>query len=218
MNRDSSIVRTDSRSHRIIAKENWGLTNDQMRGMHVHHRIPRSCGGTNDPSNLYVCSPSFHAYVWHGQDAFLSFVKVAQKGGRKGARALKKKIEQIKSLGQKWDVAQKRAKKMHDKHRGTPAYSRAQRIKSRRAAASKRSHWKEETYEKAWKEYVKGHSTGYLIAKALGEQKWKMYENMKKLFSLGYTFEQATTPDLFVAETQRLERSIVAHILDRYND
>ncbi len=61
----SSIVKVDKRHHRIIAQENWGLTKDQMKGMHVHHRVPRSKGGTNDPSNLYVCSPEFHSRVWH---------------------------------------------------------------------------------------------------------------------------------------------------------
>jgi len=61
----SSIVKVDTRNYRAIAQENWGLTESQMKGMHVHHRIPRSKGGTNDPSNLYVCSPEFHSRVWH---------------------------------------------------------------------------------------------------------------------------------------------------------
>ena len=55
----------DKRPYRKIAQENWGLTNEQMKGMDVHHRVPQSLGGTNDPSNLYVCSPSYHAYAWH---------------------------------------------------------------------------------------------------------------------------------------------------------
>jgi hypothetical protein len=36
-----------------------------MKGMHVHHRIPRSKGGTDAPENLYVCSPWFHQEIWH---------------------------------------------------------------------------------------------------------------------------------------------------------
>ena len=59
------IVKVDNRPYRKIAQENWGLTDEQMIGMHVHHRIPRSRGGTNDASNLYVCSPWFHFHVWH---------------------------------------------------------------------------------------------------------------------------------------------------------
>jgi hypothetical protein len=65
MKKEFSIVKVDKRNHRTIAQENWGLTSEQMKGMHVHHRIPRSQGGSNDPSNLFVCSPHFHAYVWH---------------------------------------------------------------------------------------------------------------------------------------------------------
>lgn len=68
MEKHLSIVKVDTRSHRSIAQENWGLTDDQMKGKHVHHRLARSRGGTNDPTNLYVCSPSFHRWVWHEGD------------------------------------------------------------------------------------------------------------------------------------------------------
>jgi hypothetical protein len=83
-----SIVKVDNRPYRKIAQDNWGLTDDQMKGMHVHHRIPVSKGGTNDPSNLFVCSPSFHAWVWHGGTfAIISDAsKVAQLGGLAGGR------------------------------------------------------------------------------------------------------------------------------------
>ena len=60
-----SIVKVDKRHYRKIAQDNWGLTDEQMIGMHVHHRVPRSKGGTNDAANLYVCTPSFHYYTWH---------------------------------------------------------------------------------------------------------------------------------------------------------
>ena len=61
----SSIVLIPKKPYRKIAQENWGLSDDQMKGMHVHHRIPRSKGGTDAPENLYVCSPSFHQEIWH---------------------------------------------------------------------------------------------------------------------------------------------------------
>jgi hypothetical protein len=218
MDRSISLVRVDKRRHRAIAKENWGLTDEQMAGMHVHHRIARSKGGTNDPSNLYVCSPSFHAYAWHGPDSCFSLIKFAEEGGKKGGEAMRRKIKEIKSLGQKCEWAQKRGKKAHEKHRGTPAYSEAQRLKSLRAAVAKRRHWNKETYENAWKLFVSGASSGYLIAKALGEKKWKMYENMRILFSSGYTFEQITDPDLYIIERKRLEKSSISHIIKAYND
>jgi len=81
MNKEVSIVLVDSRHYRTISQENWGLTKEQMKGKHVHHRIPRSRGGTNDPSNLYVCSPWFHRYIWHdGKE----FIEAAIRGGRLG--------------------------------------------------------------------------------------------------------------------------------------
>jgi len=89
MEKSSSIMVVDKRNHRAIAQENWGLTREQMKGMHVHHRIPRSKGGTNDASNLYVCSPSFHRWVWHGGEFF---IEQASEGGRiSGANTVKQK-------------------------------------------------------------------------------------------------------------------------------
>lgn len=218
MDKNVSLVRIDKRHHRVIAQENWGLTDEQMKGMHVHHRVPRSKGGTNDPCNLFVCSPSFHAYVWHSEDSYLSLIQIAYEGGRKGGAATKKKCEEMRRLGKKCEWAQKRGKMMHEKHRGTQAYSESQRLKSIKTHTSKRKHWDKETYEKVWDEYIKGTPTGYLIAKALGDSRWKMYENMRILLSSGYTFEQATNVDLYLAEHQRLEKSSISHILKAYDD
>jgi hypothetical protein len=100
MNKNVSIIKVDTRKYRIIAQENWGLSKEQMRGMHVHHRIPVCKGGTNDPSNLYVCSPSFHRWCWHDGEEFIEFAakgagaanaamtpEEKTKRGRKGAEA-----------------------------------------------------------------------------------------------------------------------------------
>ena len=77
-----NLVLVDKRHHRKIAQDNWALTNKQMKGMHVHHRIPVSKGGTNDPSNLYVCSPWFHAHVWHNRLFFAEFAGLSFLGKR----------------------------------------------------------------------------------------------------------------------------------------
>lgn len=82
MKKTVSIVKVDTRPYRAIAQENWGLTDAQMKGRHVHHRIHRSDGGTNDPSNLYVCTPMFHDLVWHGDTG--GFIGLATEGGKKG--------------------------------------------------------------------------------------------------------------------------------------
>jgi general stress protein YciG len=54
-----------------------------MKGMHVHHKIPRSKGGTDAPENLFVCSPSFHANAWHSGKylMILNASDVARMGG-----------------------------------------------------------------------------------------------------------------------------------------
>jgi hypothetical protein len=83
MDKNVSIVRVDTRHYRIIARDNWGLTREQMKGKHVHHRIPISRGGTNDPTNLYVCSGWFHKNVWHAEDSYNSLVIHAVQGGQK---------------------------------------------------------------------------------------------------------------------------------------
>lgn len=73
MDKNLSIVVIDTRPYRVIAQENWGLNKNQMKGMHVHHRLPVSEGGTNDPSNLFVCSPSMHRWGWHDGEAFVEW-------------------------------------------------------------------------------------------------------------------------------------------------
>jgi hypothetical protein len=90
MDKNLSIVKVDHRHYRKIAQENWGLTNEQMRGMHVHHRIRRSNGGTNDPSNLYVCSEWFHDNVWHAGEG--GFTGLASAAGKLGAKAQPREV------------------------------------------------------------------------------------------------------------------------------
>jgi len=95
-----SIVKVDKRPYRQIAQENWGLTNNQMEGMHVHHRIPLSMGGTNDAANLFVCSPSFHFHCWHGANARLNMIEQASINGSKGGQH-HVKTGHIKALGKR---------------------------------------------------------------------------------------------------------------------
>ena len=56
----SSIVLLSNLHYREIARKNWGLTKEQMKGMHVHHRIPVSKGGSDAPENLYVGPRTLH--------------------------------------------------------------------------------------------------------------------------------------------------------------
>ena len=90
-----ALVRTTRGHHRKIAQANWGLTDAQMQGMHVHHRIPQSLGGLNDPSNLYVCSPWFHYNVWHNGARGLKITLAASCGGRANTPAQKQQRQRV---------------------------------------------------------------------------------------------------------------------------
>ena len=80
MKTTSAVVKLETRPHRAVAQRNWGLTDEQMIGMEVHHRVPVSEGGTNDPSNLFVCSPSMHRWGWHSGEAFIGWGAKASEG------------------------------------------------------------------------------------------------------------------------------------------
>ena len=110
MDKNVSIVRVDTRHYRVIARENWGLTKEQMKGMHVHHRIKRCDGGTNDPSNLYVCSPSFHRWIWHDGEEFIEW---AIEGGKKAAQKTSRLAHVEKNKEGKSKHAMKMAEESH---------------------------------------------------------------------------------------------------------
>jgi hypothetical protein len=84
------VYSPECKNYRKLAQKSWGLTDKQMKGMHVHH-FPEKCnGGRNIPEHLYVCSPSVHAHCWHNGDWF---VEKAAKGGAAGKRESKPKPE-----------------------------------------------------------------------------------------------------------------------------
>jgi hypothetical protein len=78
---------------RNIARKHWGLTKEQMRGMHVHHFPPRCEGGKDIPEHLYVCSPEMHHTGWHNESWFTKNLMkaVAYNTGRKQSEETKKK-------------------------------------------------------------------------------------------------------------------------------
>ena len=90
-----TLVLQTTSPYRTIAQKHWGLTKEQMKGMHVHHRIPQSEGGTNDPSNLYVCSPWFHYNVWHNGANSLKITLAASCGGKANTLAQKQQRQRV---------------------------------------------------------------------------------------------------------------------------
>ena len=216
MEKGLSIVLVDKRPYRKIAQDNWGLTNEQMVGMHVHHRVEVSKGGTDDPSNLYVCSPSMHRWGWHNGEAWVEW---ASRGGKAGAESCSRRRKENPEWAKEESARNSaQTKASHQKWHGTPEYSNRQRMKSIKLAASKRTHWEPSEYEFTWECHLQGVKTGYHVAKLRGTQSWKSYANMLKCASSGLTFEQATVAEKYLEEKLRLLNSPIAHILDRYDD
>ena len=214
MKKDLSIVLVDKRHYRKIAQDNWGLTDEQMKGMHVHHRVPRSKSGTNDASNLYICAPWFHKHVWHDGKEWIDW---ANKGGQASVESHRqKRLNDPEWAEKESERAAAAAKKMHKNRQGTPEYSRSQRVKGIKAVASKRSHWSSEEYDFVWNCHTQGVTSGYRIAKLRGVTAWKSYSNMLECAVLGLTFEQATVSDNYVEERLRIMDSPIANVLSYY--
>ena len=72
MDKNLSIVLSPAKhNYRKVAQKNWGLTDVQMKGMHVHHHPAVQQGGRNIPEHLYVCSPEMHQHGWHNDEFFV---------------------------------------------------------------------------------------------------------------------------------------------------
>lgn len=183
-----SLVVVDKRPYRKIAQENWGLTDEQMKGMHVHHRIPVSQGGTNDPSNLYVCSPYYHKYVWHNGEEWIDW---ASTGGRLGGSISGRTHAASGQLS-------KIARLSHEKHKGTEEYQIRQLVKSLRSHVTKRRKWTRDLYEKVAEDYHTNGQSGYKTAKRLGIPSWKQVSSIIQCVQIGFTYDELIDPDIYV--------------------
>jgi len=89
MDKEVSIVLSlESKNYRKLAQRHYGLTDEQMVGMHVHHNPPRHQGGRNIPEHLFVYHETLHSAV-HG-DALTAFARVGGKLG--GQKSLENKL------------------------------------------------------------------------------------------------------------------------------
>jgi hypothetical protein len=96
MDKEISIVLSkENTDYRKVAQINWGLSDEQMSGKHVHHEPPKALGGRNIPEHLYVCSPDMHQEGWHKG---ASFPKLASEGGKLSAIVRRKKAKEIAGL------------------------------------------------------------------------------------------------------------------------
>ena len=57
------ILSTDKYNYRKVAQEHYGLTDEQMKDIDVHHNPPRCEGGRNIPEHLYVYHPATHKLI-----------------------------------------------------------------------------------------------------------------------------------------------------------
>ena len=95
MDKEVSIVLSrEGRSHRRIAQEWYGLTDEQMVDMDVHHNPPRSKGGRNIPEHLYVYHNTLHSAV-HEDD----FVLWSRKGAAASVAAEHPRDEKGRKIG-----------------------------------------------------------------------------------------------------------------------
>jgi hypothetical protein len=91
MNREVSIVLSQERhNYRKMAQEWYGLTDEQMVGMDVHHNPPTHIGGRNIPEHLFIYHTTLHVAVHESE-----FIEWARKGS---AVAHAEKTEEGKSL------------------------------------------------------------------------------------------------------------------------
>ena len=178
MNKDLSIVCVDKRRYRKIAQENRGLSKQQMKGMHVHHRIPLSKGGTNDPSNLYVCSPQFHAWVWHNQG---HYIENALKGNEAAIKA--KRI--LRETNPEWrkrelDITRKGGLILTELRETNPEYAKHHKEFSSRGGTSSSAqfHRRCQTDTEFREKWLEGSSRG---AKSLHERRKKEPEFEEKV-------------------------------------
>jgi hypothetical protein len=77
-NKVSIVLSQERGNYRKIAQEWYGLTDEQMIDMDVHHNPPRHEGGRSIPEHLFVYHKTLHAAV-HGDE----FVLWARKGSEK---------------------------------------------------------------------------------------------------------------------------------------
>lgn len=94
MEKTSSLVLfRPAKNYRKLAQEWYGLTDEQMVEMDVHHNPPIHKGGQNIPEHLYVYHNTLHNAV-HGDD----FTKWARKGGSLGGKAQSKEVKSQNAL------------------------------------------------------------------------------------------------------------------------
>jgi hypothetical protein len=82
----SIVLSREESNYRKLAQVHYGLTDEEMKGRHVHHNPPRHSGGRNVPEHLYVYSPEVHDEVHGGGGFTLSCAEGGKRGGKIGGK------------------------------------------------------------------------------------------------------------------------------------
>jgi len=90
----SLVLSKESVNYRKLAQKWYGLTDDQMVGMDVHHNPPRHLGGRNIPEHLFVYSESLHSSI-HGN--FTGYARLGAKEAHKIKNEEGKSITAVKA-------------------------------------------------------------------------------------------------------------------------
>ena len=137
-NEVSIVLLKETTDYRSVAQRHWNLTDEQMRGMHVHHEPPAALGGRNIPEHLYVCSPEMHLGGWHKG---AKFPMMASEGGRLSAIVRRKNAKERAKLSDEEKEELKKQKK--------------ERVKKRKEKEKKKEEHKQKNYpdtRKKWKQ------------------------------------------------------------------
>jgi len=61
------VLSTDKYNYRKVAQAHYGLTDEQMKDIDIHHNPPICEGGRNIPEHLYVYHPATHKLIHNTQ-------------------------------------------------------------------------------------------------------------------------------------------------------
>jgi len=136
-----------TKNHRKICQEHYKYSDEEMKGMDVHHIVPLHLGGTDDPENLQLLTPEEHAKI-HNHE----FVKWARMGSKLGNEALRKRIKEKGYTDKELANYKKNAEKLKGGLHKTPHTKESKKIiseKKKEHLSNKTNHpmWGKTTYE-----------------------------------------------------------------------
>ncbi len=88
-------------NYRRVAQKHYGLTNEQMTELDIHHNPPRCMGGRNIPEHLYVYHPIMHKRIHDKQTIEWASKSSGNKTSRRGKPPSKTELRPIEiEIGQ----------------------------------------------------------------------------------------------------------------------